>query len=93
VLSVHLTPRASRDEVLGLGEGPEGPVLKARVRGVPEKGRANQALLALVAKWLGVAKSSVTLAGGGKSRRKKVHVAGPPDQLIDTVNSRIAELS
>lgn len=93
ILSLHVTPRAREDTIAGLAEGPDGPVLKARVRAIPDKGRANKAVLALVAKWLGLPKSSVTLAAGGKSRVKRLHVAGAPEALIDAVNSRIAELS
>lgn len=90
---VRLTPRASREEISGIAEGVDGTVLQVRVRAVPEKGKANKALLALLARWLGVAKSDATLAGGGKSRLKRVHIAGSSDELIDAVNSRIAELS
>lgn len=90
---VRLTPRASREDVSGVFYGADGAALQVRVRAVPEKGKANKALLALLAKWLGVAKSDVTLASGGKSRLKRVHIAGSSDELIDAVNSRIAELS
>lgn len=90
---VRLTPRASREEVCGIAQAVEGAALQVRVRAVPEKGKANKALLVLLAKWLGVAKSDVTLASGGKSRLKRVHIAGSSDALIDAVNSRIAELS
>lgn len=90
---VRLTPRSSRDEISGIAEGVDGAALQVRVRALPEKGRANKALLAILAKWLGVAKSDVTLARGGKSRLKRVHIAGSSDELIDAVNSRIAELS
>lgn len=90
---VRLTPRASREEICGIAEGVDGASLQVRVRAVPEKGKANKALLELLAKWLGVAKSDVTLVGGGKSRLKRIHIAGSSDELIDAVNSRIAELS
>lgn len=90
---VRLTPRASREEVCGIAEGVNGAALQVRVRAVPEKSKANKALLELLAKWLGIAKSDITLVGGGKSRFKRVHIAGSSDELIDAVNSRIAELS
>ena len=93
VLSVRLTPRASRDEVRGLAGTADGEALQVRVRAVPEKGRANTALLTLLAEWLSLPKSSLTLVAGGKSRLKRVHLAGSADELIDAVNSRIRELS
>ena len=52
------------------------------VRAVPEKGRANKALEALIAKALGVAKRDVRLASGSKSRYKSVMVTGNPADLI-----------
>jgi len=90
---VRLTPRASREEVYGIAEGTDGTALHVRVRAVPEKGKVNKALLELLAKWLGVPKTKVTLVSGGKSRLKRIHIAGLSDELIDAVNSRIAELS
>jgi uncharacterized protein (TIGR00251 family) len=71
-LRVHLTPRSARDEVLGL----EGDVLRARVTAPPVEGRANEALLRLVAEVLGVPKSSLRIVRGQRSREKLVAVEG-----------------
>lgn len=57
------------------------------VRAVPEKGRANKALEALIAKALGVAKRQVRVASGSKSRYKSVMVTGDPADLIDRTAS------
>jgi uncharacterized protein YggU (UPF0235/DUF167 family) len=43
---------------------------------VPEEGAANDAAARVVADWLGVARSSVTLVGGAKSRIKTFEVGG-----------------
>jgi uncharacterized protein (TIGR00251 family) len=56
--------------------------LKARVTAVPEKGKANKALIALLAKSLRVAKSSVSLASGEMSRKKILRIDGDPEDLI-----------
>ena len=77
----RLTSRSSREAIEGLGETADGPAFKARVRAVPEDGAANAALEKLAATWLGVAKSSVRLSAGGKSRVKILDVAGDPGQL------------
>ena len=69
-LRIRLTPKSSRDGVDGITASPDGPAIKARVRAVPENGGANKAALALVAKWLSVPKSSITLSAGAKSRTK-----------------------
>jgi uncharacterized protein YggU (UPF0235/DUF167 family) len=68
-ISVRLTPKGGRDALDGvtaLSDGRE--VVKARVRAVPEDGAANAALLALLAKTLGVAKSDAVLRQVGSTR-------------------------
>ncbi len=90
--TVRLTPRSSRDAVAGISETAEGPALAVRVRAVPEKGRANTALCALIATWLGVPKSSVRLVGGAKSRLKRIAVAGEPGELEGRIEALLEEL-
>lgn len=80
-LVVRLTPKGGRDGLDGIGEGPEGAVLKARVRAAPADGEANTALVKLVAKTLGVAKSAVRLTAGQKSRIKTLRIDGDPAAL------------
>ena len=67
-------------------------VLAARVRAPPEAGRANQALEKLIAKWLGVPPSSVSVAHGGKARLKQVKVEGAADRLTQLIAERLSEL-
>jgi uncharacterized protein YggU (UPF0235/DUF167 family) len=76
LLRVRLTPRASRDHIDGTKDGPDGAYVQARVRAVPENGRANVALAELVASEIGVPKSTVTLATGQTARLKSLHIAG-----------------
>lgn len=81
-LDVHLTPRARAEALGGLREAAPGrPCLLARVTAPPAEGAANAALIALVAKAVGVPKSAVTLAAGGKSRLKSLDIAGDPAAL------------
>lgn len=61
-ITVRLTPGSSRTGFDGLACGAEGRwYLKARVTCVPEKGKANKALIALIAKKCQVGKTSVRL--------------------------------
>lgn len=90
---VRLTPKSSRDEIVGTEATADGMALKARVRAVPEDGRANAALEALVAAWLGVAKGTVAVTGGTKSRVKRVTVTGDPQALAALVAARLAATS
>jgi len=86
-LVVRLTPRAGHDAIDGVKIGADGAYLQARVRAVPEDGRANRALIALVADAFGVAKTSVTLASGHTSRLKVLHIAGDPSLLAKRASS------
>lgn len=80
--AVRLTPRGGRDRIEGWAAASDGRRhLKARVSAPPEDGKANSALIALLAKTLGVAKSAVAIAGGETARLKQVDVAGAPDYL------------
>ena len=63
------------------------------VRAVPEAGRANDALETLIAKWLGVPQSTVTVAHGGKSRLKQVAVTGDAEALSRLIAQRLTELA
>ena len=73
---VRATPKSARDGVDGLTDTPQGPALAIKVRAVPDKGEANRAVERVVAEWLGVAKSSVAVSAGGKSRVKTVEIGG-----------------
>jgi uncharacterized protein (TIGR00251 family) len=68
--SVRLTPRASQDKVAGW----EGDVLGVRVTAPPVEGKANDALLRLLARALGVPTSRLRLVRGQTQRNKVVAV-------------------
>ena len=88
VLRIRLTPKAARDSIDGVKVLADGrPVVLARVRAVPDRGQANEALLALVARTFSVPKAAVALLSGATSRQKQVRVAGPPLQLAGIVES------
>jgi uncharacterized protein YggU (UPF0235/DUF167 family) len=74
-LRVRLTPNAASDELGDMTETADGLThLAARVRAVPDKGKANKALCDLLAKRFDVAKSSVTIIRGATSRLKTVRL-------------------
>jgi uncharacterized protein len=77
-ISVRLTPRGGRDAL----DGWDGDVLRVRVSAVPVDGKANDALVRLLAKALGVAPSQVTLVAGAQSRVKVVEVEGVSAQQV-----------
>ena len=74
---VRLTPNAGRDEMSGIGADADGKThLKVRVTAIPEKGKANKALIALLSKALRVPKGAISIASGETSRVKTVEIAG-----------------
>lgn len=82
VFHVRLTPKGGRDAVEGWALAADGGRhLKVRVRAVPEQGKANAALLALLAKELGLAKSALAITGGEKARLKTVSATGDTSAL------------
>lgn len=89
-MTIRLTPKSARDEVGEAGRYGDTPVLKARVRAAPEKGRANAALEKLVAAWLDVPRSGVSVTGGATSRIKSLTIAGHADALAATFEALVA---
>ena len=89
-LPIKLQPGAAVDRIEGWEADPEGRrLLKVRVRARPIDGEANDALIRLLAKRLGVAKSSVTVVRGGQSRSKMIFIDGLDDEAL---SARIAEI-
>lgn len=85
---VRLTPKSSRDAIDAIEADSSGRrYLKARVRAVPEKGAANAALVALVAKHFGVSKTSVSLVSGDTARLKTLHIEGDAEALLATIEA------
>lgn len=81
-LFVRLTPKAGRDGIEGLkataqdASNPCGVELAVKVTAVPENGKANDALLRLLAKTLKLPVSSFSLVAGATDRHKQILIAG-----------------
>jgi uncharacterized protein (TIGR00251 family) len=77
-LRLRVAPGAAKAAVVGR----HGDAWKVRVAAAPERGKANDAVLELLAETLAVPRSSVTLVSGGGSRDKIVELAGiEPDEI------------
>ena len=81
-LHVRVQPRASRNEVVGW----QGPALRVRVTAAPTDGRANRAVVDLLAAACGVAPSAVELVRGAASRDKLFRVG---DLSLDELKARL----
>ena len=92
LLRIRVTPRAARDEVTGIENRAQHAMINARVRAAPADHAANQALEALISRWLEVPKSSVEISAGPKSRIKTIAVLGEPGALERRVRRKLAEL-
>lgn len=87
-LFVRATPGAGRDEIAGLWTGAGGEErLAVKVAAPPDRGRANDAIINLVAKRLGVAKSAVAVAAGEGARLKTLEIKGDPETLAAALDA------
>jgi uncharacterized protein len=95
ILAVRVTPKSSRDEITGLHAGADGAVsLAVRVSAAPDRGKANKAVVALVAKAAKLPKSAVELVTGETDRHKTLLVTGNPaalEALIATFQSEAGQ--
>ncbi len=86
VLTVRLTPKGGRDSIDGIEETSDGrTVLKVRVRAAPSDGDANDALVRLIAKALGVPSSAVDLISGHTARVKRLKIGGSAIALAEAL--------
>ena len=86
ILTVRLTPKGGRDSIDGVEVGADGrPVLKVRVRAAPREGEANDALVRLIAKVIGVPLRAVELISGYTARVKRLKIAGPAIALAESL--------
>ena len=65
----------------------DAAVLRVRVSAVPDKGKANAAVVALIAKALGVPKSAVSVTSGETGRLKTLAVAGDGAAMAALIDS------
>jgi uncharacterized protein (TIGR00251 family) len=77
-LAIHVTPRSGRDEIAGW----RGAELCVRVTVAPEGGKANAAACVVVAKALGVPKSSVRVVRGDSARHKILRIDRVDDAAL-----------
>lgn len=85
-VDIRLAPKASRNAVTGIETLADGScVLKVSVTAVPEKGKANKALLKLLSKSWGVAMQSLDLIRGAKDRNKTVLIDDPAGDRLEAL--------
>ncbi len=94
MLRVKLQPKSSVDRLEGLAQDGAGRAfLKARVRAVPEKGKANAALETLLAKAIAVPRSGVCVVKGAKERVKTVRIECADNKTATQLRALLKDMS
>jgi uncharacterized protein len=92
-VAVRLTPRAKTDRLLAVAATVGGNrVVKASVTAPPEDGRANEALLQLLARVWRLPRRDLAIVARAASRHKTVSVCGDPQQLLCRLGALLAPL-
>ena len=81
MLAVRVTPRSAKPGIGGWREGAEGrEELEVRVAEAPADGAANEAVLKLIAKALGISRAEARIVAGATSRHKRVAIPFDVDE-------------
>lgn len=91
-LLLRVTPNAKTDAVAGTRAWGDATRLLVKVRADAQDGKANDAVLRLIARWLDLPRQDLTLASGARSRLKTVVAVGEPDALFRQVAERLDRL-
>ena len=78
VLTVHIQPKASATECVGI----YGDALKIRVAAPPVDGAANDELIRFLARSLSIPSTSVRIRSGAGARNKRVLIKGATAQIV-----------
>lgn len=90
-LYIRLTPRGGRDAIDGVETLSDGKsVLKARVRAIPEDGKANIALIKLVAETFACPVSTIAIVSGAAARIKTLRIQGDSQNLLLKLQESLA---
>ncbi len=87
-LLIKVIPRSSKEGIVGW----EGDELKIKLREVPEDGKANQALIALLSKTFHLPKQAITITRGETSRHKRVLILGITEEELLSLFPKDQEL-
>jgi uncharacterized protein (TIGR00251 family) len=81
LINIRLTPRSSKNEVIGFGDG----TYRIKVKAPPLDGRANKALIALLSGILRLPKKNIRIKSGDKAREKIVQIQGMSKSEVDSI--------
>jgi uncharacterized protein (TIGR00251 family) len=82
LLFIRVTPKSAQSKIGSLHAGADGKLsLQVKVRAQPEKGKANEAAIELLAETLGLPKRAFAIIAGETDRLKTVRIAADPAAL------------
>lgn len=87
-IALRVVPKAGCDKIDGPVQLVDGQRLKVRVCAAAEAGRANKAVIALLAKSWGVAKSDLEITHGETSRDKLLFVHKGGQKISDWLKAQ-----
>jgi len=86
VLTLRVTPRGGAARIDGLGHDADGnSFLKLRVSEAPEKGKANTAVIKLLAAEWKLPRSCLNIVAGAGDRNKRLEITGNPQALYENI--------
>jgi uncharacterized protein YggU (UPF0235/DUF167 family) len=87
-----VTPGSSSARIGGIGEDAEGRAfLRVYVTQAPEKGKANEGAIRLIAKALGLPRSVIEVVSGEGDRNKTVAIRGEPTVLVARLSTLVED--
>lgn len=89
LLHISLTPKSSSDSVGKVACVASGRVSRVKVRALPDKGKANQAVLKVLAEWLKIPKTSFELVFGRRSKLKTIKISGDFEEIVKKLETAV----
>lgn len=83
ILAIYVTPKAAKDYIGSIEIDASGKAwLRVRITAVPEDGKANKAVIKLLAKSWKIASSSFSVLSGDTSRQKRLFITAPYEEIL-----------
>lgn len=84
ILNIHVTPRAAQERIEGIETDAAGRIwLRVRVTAAPEDGKANKAVVKLLAKSWKIPASCFTVISGEAARYKRLRIDAPYQEIAE----------
>lgn len=91
IIHIRLTPSAAKNAIGGLHTDANNQTwLKASVTTIPEKGKANKALIDLLSKTLKIRKTAFTITSGETDRHKTITLDHMDEGVVNLLNALTA---